>query len=199
MQTEIIPLSNEHIATITSMHMQYLRSPFQGKSGEHFLQTYYNTLIKQKGGCGYVAITNNKIAGFVCGIWDPTIVKSNLVKEHWESLLITSFQVLFHSPKLIVDLVSRLIKTQKEEYSNLLGGYELRPIVVDETFRGTEVASLLVSELAMDAKKRGYSSIYLLTEQDNIPANKFYQKHEFKYQGTIIKSKQDYAYYTRRL
>jgi ribosomal protein S18 acetylase RimI-like enzyme len=163
------------------------------------LEAYYRSLIKQKGGCGYIAITDGQIAGFVCGVWDPSLVKTTLIKDQWKNLLVASLQVLLHSPKLIINILSRLSIFRKTEKDALLRGYELRPIVVEEKLRGTQVASLLVSALATDASKRGYSSIYLLTEQDNIAANKFYQKQGFESQGIIVRSKIVYEYYTRGL
>lgn len=199
MSTEIIPLSDAHVTSISVMHMRYLRSPLRGEQGRRMLEAYYRTLIKQKGGCGYVAISDGQISGFVCGVWDPSLVKTTLIKDQWKNLLSASLQALYHSPKLFINILSRFSIFQKKERDAMLEGYELRPIVIDEKLRGTQVASLLVTALTMDARKRGYQSIYLLTEQDNIAANKFYQKQEFENHGMIARSKQNYLYYTRGL
>lgn len=196
MAFEIVPLSYEHLERISVMHIRYLHSPFLGKAGEQMLQAYYSVLAIQKGGCGYLALNGSQIAGYICGVWDPNEVKSYLFIIKWKSLLGVSFGLLFKSPKVIIALVSRIFGSFRKKTDKSLEGYELRPIVVDEAFRGTQVASLLVAALAMDARKRGYSSMFLLTEVDNIPANKFYQKQGFENKGIIVRSKQEYIYYS---
>lgn len=63
-------------------------------------------------------------------------------------------------------------------------GYELRPIVVAPSARGTRVASDLVAVLLADARRRGFQRVHLVTEVDNGAAHAFYRKVGFRSNGT---------------
>lgn len=199
MSIEIIPLSAAHVPGVATLHMRYLRSPFQGEPGQRMLEAYYRALITQKGGCGYVALVGTRLAGYVCGVWNSSAVKKTLIIDQWSCLLGAAIQSSWQSPMLWVDLLSRLPVIRKTNNRPPIEGYELRPIVVDEGFRGTGVAPSLISKLTSDARNRGYTFIFLATERDNIPANKFYQKQGFESMGTVMKPRQEYIYYTKHL
>jgi GNAT superfamily N-acetyltransferase len=76
-------------------------------------------------------------------------------------------------------------------------GYELRPIVVVPTARGTGLAGALLKALITDARTRGYSLIHLYAEQDNIEANTFYLKSGFIQTGLIERNRVPYWRYER--
>lgn len=179
MPIEIIPLSKKLIPDVAGLHMKYLHTPFKDKPGGNLLEVYYSTLTEQVGGCGYVAVDDNNVAGYICGVWDPKKLRKILLKKHWWPLLINSIKLLGLNPNLIIDYASRFLK--KDDYNDIIDseGYELRPIVVDGAYHGSQVSSMLVAQLFSDARKRGYKSIFLITEVDNLPANKFYKKQGF--------------------
>lgn len=199
MPFEIFPLSKKYVAEVARLHLRYLHTPFKGEAGELFLRLYYETICQEEGGIGFVVMTNKQVAGFICGIWNPSLVRKNLITRQWKSLILSSIRSLFSTPALIGELFHRLTDLTKRVESSPLQGYELRPIVIAENFRGSEAGSLLVSALLKDAKERGRASIFLITEQDNMAANRFYKKQGFEQEATFRKTNQDYIIYTHTL
>ncbi len=78
---------------------------------------------------------------------------------------------------MVLDLFQRIFN---KGYEPSTEGYELRPIVVSAEYRGRDVAPLLLKVLMRDARERGFSTIHLYTEENNIPALRFYQKSGFQ-------------------
>jgi len=101
-------------------------------------------------------------------------------------------------PVLISDFLTRFQPPAKSS-NQAINGYQLRPIVVVPASRGTGLASELVQTLLRDAARRGYSKIFLYTEAENIPANKFYTKFGFNFVNQESHSKQIYRRYEYKL
>lgn len=56
----------------------------------------------------------------------------------------------------------------------------LKRFYIDKEFRGKGVAALLLDELIKFARQQKYKYLVLDTRFDNIRAQKFYEKHDFK-------------------
>lgn len=192
----IVPLQESHRDIIASLHMQYLRTPYRGRAGRGLLSVYYRALAQNEGACGYVAEKEGSIVGYVCGVWDPGKVRHMLISKYWLILCFWGFLQALFSLRLIKDIVLRL-GTRRTGTSYQESGYELRPIVVDITERGSGLAARLVDTLIADALKRGYSSVYLYTEDNNDTANAFYHKAHFRFTGTISRQGQKYNRFER--
>jgi len=183
----IRPLEPGDAVAVAVLHQAFLRSRLKGYTGRRLLACYYRSLsLAAGGGCGYVEVeSGSRIAGFVCGVWNPASVRQNLVRAMWGGLLLWGgLHVLLH-PSGWGDLSRRLLPRHRQEFP--LGGqaeYELRPIVVDEDFRGRGIAGQLLLRLLEDARSRGFKSIMLKTEVDNGRANAFYVKHGFVLERT---------------
>jgi ribosomal protein S18 acetylase RimI-like enzyme len=95
--------------------------------------------------------------------------------------------------------IARRLRDQKVKKPFPKSGYELRPIVVSTSERGSGLAAKLVNVLVDDARKRGFGEIYLITEQDNIAANAFYPKLDFHMAGEVKSLGQLYYIYERSL
>ncbi len=199
MPVEIRQLSKDDVDVFADLHLRYLRTRFQGNVGNKLLRAYYENLIQQEGGCGYTAVSDGRVAGFVCGIWNAALVKKTLVRGYWRSLLSAAIQALILSPRIVLGLISRLFDADKIDAGIIPEGYELRPIVVDPAFRGSDAAPALVTALGEDARDRGFGSIFLITELDNIAANKFYMKQGFIGTGVFVRSGQEYQCYIKEL
>lgn len=173
-------LDNSFVTDVAKLHLEYLNTPFQGKAGIELLYCYYETLLTQIGGICYIITAENQLAGFICGIWSPKLIQKNLFKKQWGKLLFWGGLHLLRNPKMVFDFASRFFQNSKKVGMDLEKKYELRPIVVAKKFQGKKVASLLLEKLCDDAVSRSFKEIILFTEKDNLPAQKFYLKNDFK-------------------
>jgi GNAT superfamily N-acetyltransferase len=157
---------------------------------------YYKALADGKGGCGFVALVENLVVGFVCGVWNMPYLRWHYLGRYGALMLPwVTLQFLTH-PTLLKRLMTRLWIRRSSDVKSQ-PGYELRPIVVAPSARGSGLAGQLVASLLSDAAARGYESIYLITEQTNIRANAFYQKEKFELVDRFIVDGQPYNRYKR--
>jgi ribosomal protein S18 acetylase RimI-like enzyme len=196
--TKISPLKLEDSPSLASLHLQNLRTNYSGRPGLELLHLYYKSLIGANGGCGFVAEQEGQIQGYVCGIWDPDEIRRYLIKNYGVNVILWGLAQSMSSPKIIGSLISRFMpKTDREQ--DLKFDFELRPIVVSSGARGTGLAGKLVERLAADAVERGFRKIQLITEADNIAAQKFYLKTGFCESGTITRNGITYLQFVKKL
>jgi ribosomal protein S18 acetylase RimI-like enzyme len=139
------------------------------------------------GACGFVARVDGNLAGYVCGVWDMSIVKANLRRYFLLPLTTASAVHLLFHPTALLTLLLKVSKAGPQE-SKSTCHYELRPIVVAPRFRGTGLAVSLMKSLLADAEKRGFSKVFLYAEETNGSANAFYRKFGFDCDGTITRN-----------
>lgn len=174
----IKPLEICEIDQVVLLHYKYLNTEFRGKIGQEILKIYYSVISHSQGGCGYVALRDNKVVGYICGLWNSSEVKRYLLSQYFGRMIIL---VIIHSilnPKWFVSSLFRLLKGRISIIDSE-NEYELRPIVVIPEERGSGLAISLVDTILTDASNRGYSEIVLLTEENNYTANAFYRKTGF--------------------
>lgn len=188
---EIYPLTSEVCDQVAHLHMLYLPTSFSGRAGHKLLCEYYYAVCTHRGANGFVAFDNKTLMGFVCGIWDAgelraVLLRNRLLRLGWWGI----YQVLAH-PSLIGDFIHRLRidqgSVQPKEKKGQNRQIELRPIVVAPTARGTGLALQLVRQLITDARYRGFYSMFLYTEPENIGARKLYIKAGFHQTGQQMK------------
>lgn len=196
MKILINKLSLEYVSEVAYLHQRFLPTSFRGFPGQKMLELYYKNLGAGLGGQGYIALDEGKFAGYICGIWDSYILHKQLLKKQWTGLGFWGGLCLLTSPRLVTTLAKRLFLNQISEF-NEFSGYELRPIVVAPEFRGGNIGLLLVDQLMMDAQSRGFNSIYLLAEENNKTAVRFYEKAGFNMQGSLIQSKKNYLIFIK--
>ncbi len=178
---------------LAQLHLKYLRTPFQGKPGKELLRQYYQAVSAEQGATGYVAIQQNEVNGYVCGVWDAVQLRKILLLRSGATVLFWSIMQILQKPSLAAGFLSRLKGSENLSLPDT--GYELRPIVVSPEFRGSGLAAELTNRLLQDAAQRGFSKIYLFTEQNNQPANRFYQRFGFRQVGEINRFGQIYIHY----
>lgn len=182
----IRPLETGDAGAVAALHQAALHTRMAGMAGRHLLACYYRALVAGVGGCGFVALEpDGRVAGFICGVWDPAAVRKNLLRMTWGRLLSWGGVHVFCHPASLADIFRRLLPCRAQRCR--LGGeaeYELRPIVVAEEYRGRGIAEHLLRQLLEDVRNRGYKSVMLKTEIDNVRANAFYVKHGFALERT---------------
>lgn len=177
---EIIPLSPGHSLAVATLHMQYLTTPFRGAPGRRLLSAYYRTVAQGNGAIGYVAEEQGRVLGYICGVWAPEALRARLLRTQWLTLALWGPASALRQPHLMVSLVGRFNTPAADRVETPLApGYELRPIVVDSSARGTGLAARLVQQLIRDARARGFGEMYLYVETDNQVAQAFYRKMGF--------------------
>lgn len=192
----IVPLIQQHCQDVAQLHLQFLSTGFQGKFGLRLLQLYYMTVAQETGACGYVAQENGLTIGYVCGVWNAAEVRSHLVKNHWPSLVLLGILQVIVSPRILFDLPGRFFS--RPDARHMVGHeYELRPIVVTPSARGTRVAAKLVETLVADADSRGFEQLYLYTDVENAAARRFYAKVGFVQAGEVSRSGKRHTVHTR--
>ena len=188
---EIRPFQLSDCIFVAEAHINYLTTPFRGISGIQLLRTYYEVIARQTGGIGFVAIKDGDFAGFVCGIWNRSMIKRSLLSR-WDRLVIYGIEQSLQVPKMIPSLLRRLLNPYTMDVIKIKG-YELRPIVVLPDYRGQGVADYLTLHLLEDAKQRGFKRISLVVEASNPAAEKFYLgfgfklEHQINMAGNIVK------------
>jgi ribosomal protein S18 acetylase RimI-like enzyme len=189
----IVPLTQGHCPEVAGLHLDHLRTGFRGRPGLELLAAYYKALVRSEGGCGFVAEQAGRVAGYVCGVWEPTAVRVALLKAQWSALIFWGLaQVLVH-PRFFNDLRGRLGGFSRGHVPVGLG-YELRPIVVAPAARGTGIGVQLVDVLLEDAVRRGFDRVYLVAEEENTTANAFYRKVGFQLESRPGEAYRRYEY-----
>lgn len=193
----IVPLQSHHSAAVAQLHLDYLRSHLTGKPGRQLLKANYQTIAGDMGACGFVAESDSgQPVGYVCGVWDPKLVRNSLIRNYWSQLSLWGALQVIYQPGLLLSFLQRTRQSASAVGSETVG-YELRPIVVAPAARGTGVALELVNRLLMDADQRGFKRVYLLAEPDNTAANTFYQRAGFRLTETVTQQGIVYNRYER--
>ena len=180
MSSIVLPLAYRHSSEVAILHQLALPTRFKGRPGHALLAAYYQTVAEGQGACGFVVEDGcGKVMGFICGVWEPTLLKNRLMRERWHTLLYWGGAAVLTHPAVVLEALGRF-QCGSEMRTGFPPGYELRPIVISPAARGKGVASQLVMRLVEDACSRGYSSIHLLVEQRNQAALALYSKCGFE-------------------
>jgi ribosomal protein S18 acetylase RimI-like enzyme len=194
--TEVLHLAPSHCAAVAELHLAFLRTRFAGLPGRRLLEVYYRALVAGRGGRGYVAVAGSSVVGYVCGIWDASALYRSMLRRGWPRLVIWGIAQLAVRPSLVGSLLARGSAAGRQN-DGLEAGYELRPIVVTPSARGTGVALELVDRLLADASAQGYPRVHLVTEADNVAAQHFYRKAGFTNTGTLFRSGETFLRFAR--
>jgi ribosomal protein S18 acetylase RimI-like enzyme len=185
MAMSIVPLTKELSGSVATLHLENLHTNLLGVPGFRLLKLRYEALPEGDGASGYVAETDGVVQGFVCGVWDPQVASRHLWRECGVQLAWWTIAEILTHPRYLGDLVDRWrLKTHSRSVHE---GYELRPIVVDRSVRGTGLAKQLATTLLKDAVSRGFGYVHLFTETDNVPARRFYTKLGFIETGAELR------------
>jgi ribosomal protein S18 acetylase RimI-like enzyme len=181
----VIPMNRSHTKQVALMHLNHLQTQFHGRAGRELLALYYRSLAEGDGACGYVAVLDNQVIGYVCGVWDAAQVKHQLMRRYGVQVAVWGLVQILTYPQLLLRMIRRSRSVGALAARDDLG-YELRPMVVAPAERGNGLAAQLLKMLLVDAARRGYTFIHLVTEEDNGPANAFYRKNGFEFVSQMV-------------
>ncbi len=195
----IVPLTPKHSIAVAALHVQCLTTPFRGAPGRQLLSSYYQTVARGRGAVGYVAEEQDRILGYICGVWEAAELRKLLLTTRWPALAFWGVLGVLTRPQIMASFVRRLGRSPAGGVTQRTEGYELRPIVVAPPARGSGVASGLVQRLMLDACARGFQRMHLYVESNNEPAQAFYRKHGFAETGSVWHNGQPMVSYERSL
>lgn len=198
---EILPLRTCHAGQVAQLHLENLQTMFSGRAGRELLRLYYEAVAEETGGGGYVAVDQNEMLGYVCGIWDARELRRNLLLSHGLSLALWGTAQFLMRPILLFDFLARFRSSDSADNSSTGNHplYELRPIVVISKKRRSGLGQQLVKRLIDDVRSRGYDAIYLYTEQENEVAQNFYERLGFSEVGRLNRNSGWYLLYEMKL
>ena len=76
MMINIEQLKMEDCEALSDLHLTYFQNHFQGMPGRRLLECYYKGVANQAGSVGFVAKNDEKVIGYVCGVWDKSAINS---------------------------------------------------------------------------------------------------------------------------
>jgi len=189
-------LKSEDCGPVSDLHLKYFQHQFHDLPGRRLLECYYKGVANQVGSTGFVAKNDEKVIGYICGVWDKGAINAFLKHKYIASLILWGFLHVVTHPSTLSKMVNKV--TQGSELIKK-EGYELRPIIVDKDFRGSGVADLLVDRLILDAQERGYTSIFLIAEMENERAKSFYIKMNFQHLKDFENNSHQYCLFEKQI
>lgn len=184
------PVIGQDAGAIAALHSKYM-FPEDGQSEARceLLRLRYRALVATDRSFGFVHVSKeNEVDGFIFVV---ARVFGGLLKFCWKH----PFSAFFCFAHYVIERPSRLIsgfrrtisvirdfKVQRawSDGEKIARTLELRPIVVEESVRGTAVAADLLQAVERELMKRGFSRYGLHVDKGNHRAISFYVKNGFR-------------------
>jgi len=168
-------LADLHFKTISSLLTDL---------GKKFVCRYYQVAQADSRVIGLCAINSTgQVLGWVIGTPEPIKLNINLFL-HTPYLILRLVVFFISNPQTIIDLACSFFSSLKIS-KNVPGKIELIYIGVSQNARGKGIARELIIRFFNFSKKKGYSSVILSVEKENIAAISLYKKMGFKIIGRI--------------
>jgi len=193
---EIRPLKEKDLASVASLHLDYLPSKFcKCKYSLKLFQYFYNSFINSKNDIALVIDIEGHVVGYICIITSLNKLYITAIKNRHVYLLynLIALLILQHD-RIVRDMFNRLhnllsYRTSKSIHSHTdtINDYnmkELRPIVVRADYQGSIAADTLLNHAEERLKILGESKYFLRVHQYNLRAINFYRRVGFKVVGS---------------
>lgn len=180
---EFSKLQSEHAEQIAELHIQGISTGFISSLGIGFVTALYKAIAQSKSSFGFTATENGQIAGFVAFTTDINeLYKSVIFKSGLKfAFLLAGKMLSFQKIKKIVETLLYPDRIKKLD----LPKAELLSIVVDKNEQGKGLASELVKAGLAECAKKNIDKVKVLVADENIAANKLYQKCGFDLAGQM--------------
>lgn len=193
--------AHDQIASIVDLHIRVFSDYFLTHLGPEMLQLFYGEFINQNGNYGFVALSDDKVIGFVACTANADVLYTRLYKQYfWKLIRIVAVRLLrdAYIRKNVWDRMIHLRHAIKSLFlksgtapdarngssvSTTSIPTRLLSIGVDPNLRGLGVAAALVRKLCLQLEQDGIRSVGLSVNADNERAIAFYKKD-----GWIIES-----------
>jgi len=181
----IQPMTRCDALEVARLHMSGLPSPMGARAGRALLEMYYACVAPKNGGMGFVACDQGQVVGFVVGVWDRRRILWTALRR-FPLRFVFWMSVEFGWNRTCACLRRRRRKNDTGEDGTTIStpvGCELRPLVVAATQRGRGLGALLCGRLLEEAAARGFYTVFLRVDRENVAAIRCYEKLGFRARG----------------
>lgn len=173
------PMRRIHLDEVTRLHHENLTGLLR-RLGARAIRGYYRAALARKESLGFVALSHDRVTGFVFGSTEPgTLTRSTFLSRWYDTVPPLLWKVLTR-PGLAVDLL-RTLRGARGDIQTA----ELIYLAVDRSARRDGIAKNLVATFSQDISTRGAESYELSVDDDNQAAIPFYENLGFRLTGTF--------------
>jgi dolichol-phosphate mannosyltransferase len=180
------PMLREHVPFVAGLHHQVLRQTLNSRLGIPFLEALYTAILQDPGACGWVAIREDRLAGFLTASEDLHATERRLSRAvSLREKLSAGVRVLssLHDMRDLFrhKLLAKYVRVRfGRPYSTIL------TLGVSPLARGQGVAQSLVEEADAYFAMNGIRHYYVDTLEDNAAAQAFYRQSGFDSVGAFL-------------
>lgn len=168
--------TGEEIKAVAALHKNTIEKGCLSFMSEKLLEKLYSSLEQNKDSVLILAIKNEKVAGFICGVLSKRQVFKTLFKTQGFKLIPLLFPDMF-SLQTINKLNELIVYSWKSYRKKKLGvSAELLSLALDEKFREQGIAQILFHQLTGAFDQRGIRAFKIAVNDSLIPAQCFYEK-----------------------
>lgn len=173
----------EEAADVARYHRLGIPTGVLAELGETVLTKLYRALTAADDGFVFVGVDErDRVIGFVAGVLHVGRMYRRVLRRHCVSFALAGARYVFS-----LRMLRRIWNTLRYP-AKVSGNYpnaELLSIVVDESARGSGVATELLRSLLAEFRRRGVDRIRVMVRADFDRANTYYQKHGFQFAEQI--------------
>jgi len=179
---------------IAQIHKNEINKGFLSSLGIVFLGNFYSALIESKFSFCVVAKEDDRIVGFISGVFDLNKFYQYFLKNYFFQSVVLLYKKIFNI-SYIKKILETLLYPVKEKK---LPPEELLTMAVLKQFQGQGIAGRMFSEFLGEMKKRNIKTFKVLVGEELKSAIAFYEKNGFTFlKNTTIhnrKSSRIYLY-----
>lgn len=162
------PNDSENIAII---HYNNFKNAFLCDLGINFLILLYNWILSSNSGFGFIVKNDNKIIGFVSGVYNSSGIISSFIKKNFLKAAPLLVLNCFKKPKNLKRIFETIFYPKKSDIDIKA---ELLSIAVDDNYRGKGYSQELFRYFKEYLEKQDITVFKITVDKDNVAANKFY-------------------------
>ena len=179
---------------IAQIHKNEINKGFLSSLGIVFLGNFYSALIESKFSFCVVAKEDDRIVGFISGVFDLNKFYQYFLKNYFFQSVVLLYKKIFNI-SYIKKILETLLYPVKEKN---LPPAELLTMAVLKQFQGQGIAGKMFFEFLGEMKKRDIKTFKVLVGEELKSAIAFYEKNGFTFlKNTTIhnrKSSRIYLY-----
>jgi ribosomal protein S18 acetylase RimI-like enzyme len=155
--------------TVAKLHKQNITDGFLSSLGDDILERIYASILDQKQNFGFIALEDDKPAGFILLTENCNILYDKFIQNNrWLGVIIISRKIF--SPLAIKKITDHLFYPKKR---NQLPEAELLSIAVDKKFRRRKIADKLAAKAIEGLKSRKIKTFITIVGGKLVASNGF--------------------------
>lgn len=167
-------LINTDIPAVVSLHLLSLPNTMSSRIGPDYLSLLYSSLLYDKNALPLVAVKNDTVVGCVTATRDLTRTSDHLRSIHFKAAPIIT-KALLNRKISFNDLINKLLFERALVKQFGLPYPTVLTLFVSPTIQGQGIGKQLVNTVLKQYKQHHLCQVYVDTEENNTPAQKFYE------------------------